>query len=118
MDDVEKYKANHLLTETQRKLLASDEKLKLSNLEKEEMRNQLNKFRSELTNFGNAKPNLLTNIIIANNQKKKQKALETQARIKEQQKNDQITKSKEKALREFNICPSPTQPKSLFPEPN
>ena len=72
MDDVEKYKANHLLTETQRKLTASDEKLKLSESQKEEMQLQLNKFHSEINNLGNATLNLITDILKVNNQKKNQ----------------------------------------------
>ena len=118
MDDVETFKAQYLLTETQKKLTASDEKLRLSESKQGKMQLELDRFHSEINNLGNAKPNLITNIIIMNNQKKNQKAMETQARNKEKLKNAQISKSKEKAVRGLNICPSPAQPKSLFPDLN
>jgi hypothetical protein len=70
VDDVETFKAQYLLTETQKKLAASDEKLRLSESKQGKMQLELDRFHSEINNLENAQPNLITNIIIMNNQKR------------------------------------------------
>ena len=115
--DVEKVLVQHL-KDTQKKLAASDEKLKLSESKRRKIESQLDKIHTEVNNLNQAKPNLLTDIFRVNNQRKNQAAMEIQAQNQEKLKNAQITQSRDKALREMEICPSPAQPKSIFPFEN